>query len=33
MKFSSYQPVVNPNTINPPAVQTPRDLEVYGTAG
>lgn len=33
MKFSSYQPVVNPNTINPPAVQAPRDLEVYGTGG
>lgn len=33
MKFSSYQPVVNPNTINPPAVQAPKDLEVYGTGG
>lgn len=33
MKFSSYQPVVNPNTINPPTVQAPRDLEVYGTGG
>lgn len=33
MKFSSYQPVVNPNTINPPAVQAPKDMEVYGTGG
>lgn len=33
MKFSSYQPVVNPSTINPPAVQAPKDLEVYGTGG
>ena len=33
MKFSSYQPVVNPNTINPPVVQAPKDLEVYGTGG
>ena len=33
MKFSSYQPVANPNTINPPAVQAPKDLEVYGTGG
>lgn len=33
MKFSSYQPIVNPNTINPPAVQAPKDLEVYGTGG
>lgn len=33
MKFSSYQPVVNPNTINPPAVQAPKNLEGYGTSG
>lgn len=33
MKFSSYQPVVNPNTINPPAVQAPKDMEMYGTGG
>lgn len=33
MKFSSYQPIVNPNTINPPAVQAPRDVNAYGTEG
>lgn len=33
MKFSSYQPTVQPNRINPPAVQAPRDLNVYGTGG
>lgn len=33
MKFSSYQPVVNPNTINPLAVQAPKDMEMYGTGG
>lgn len=33
MKFSSYQPVVNPNTINPPAVQAPKNLEGYGMGG
>lgn len=33
MKFSSYQPTVQPNRINPSAVQAPRDLNVYGTGG
>lgn len=30
MKFSTYEPVVGRNTINPPAVQASRDLNVYG---
>lgn len=33
MKFSSYQPTVQPNRINPPAVQAPRDINVFGTGG
>lgn len=33
MKFASYQRVVTPNTINPPAYKAPGDLQVYGTGG
>lgn len=33
MKFSGYQPAVNPNTINPPSVQAPRDPNAYGGTG
>lgn len=33
MKFSGYQPAVNPNTINPPVVQAPRDPNAYGGNG
>jgi len=33
MKFSTYEPVVGRNTINPPAVQASRDVMAYGTDG
>ena len=33
MKFSTYQPAVDRNTMNPPAVQASRDIMAYGTAG
>lgn len=33
MKFSTYQPAVGRNVMNPPAVQAPRDAMAFGTNG
>lgn len=33
MKFSTYQPAVGRNVMNPPAVQAPRDAMAFGTGG
>lgn len=33
MRFSTYEPAVNRNMINPPAVQAPKDETAFGTGG
>ena len=33
MRFTSYQPAVDPQVMRPPAVRAPGDVNAYGTGG